>query len=246
MSAVADAPLLEQDTPAPWLVTPSLQLREFGTGTADRNLLVCMHQEPRLRTLLIDDEPLHRHEVAHVFLQRLQAFYRRHEGLGIWCAERLVRLLGSAELNDPLVHELLSPQALAQWSAPRPRFAGWFNLMPMPHAPEEVELGARLVPEVWGTGLALEGGERLLQHAFDHIGAARVWAVCHPEHASVRYCVLSLGFEDRGVMPYGEVPARHYLVDADAWRAHARLPRRERVRRALGRLRAGTHAELAA
>ncbi|MED5621620.1 GNAT family N-acetyltransferase [Ideonella sp. BN130291] len=236
MNALADAPQ-EAVAPPPWLVTPTLRLREFSASWADRQLLVRMHQESRLRRLLIDDEPLHRHEVADVFLQRLQAFYRRHEGLGIWCAERLVRLLGDSELCDPMVRDLLSAEALAQWSEPRPRFAGWFNLMPMPHAPDELELGARLLPDAWGTGLALEGGEQLLHHAFEQLGAARVWAVCHPQHASVRYCVLSLGFEDQGVMAYGEVPARHYLVAADAWRRHMALPRRDRVRRALHQVR---------
>ncbi|MEW6704691.1 MAG: GNAT family N-acetyltransferase [Pseudomonadota bacterium] len=227
-------------TPPPWLSTRTLLLREF--VPADRHDLVRMHQEPRLRALLIDDEPLHRHDVAAEFLHRLQPLYRRREGLGIWRAERLAPLLDAQALADPQLHELLSPEAIAELAAPRPRFAGWFNLMPMPEphgaGPGAVELGARLLPEAWGTGLALEGGEALLRHAFGTLALPRVWAVCHPQHQAVRYCVLSLGFADRGVQPYGEVPARHFVIEREAWQRHHTLPRRARVRAALAALHA--------
>ena len=218
--------------PEPWLVTPKLRLREFADD--DRAELVRMHQDPRVRALLIDDEPLHRHDVVAVFIQRLRELYRRHEGLGIWCAQRMVPVLSEQDLANPEVCAMFSPELLAEYARPQPQFAGWFNLMPMPERDGEVELGSRLLPAAWGTGLAMEGGEQLLRHAFETLALPRVWAVCHPQHESVRYCVLSLGFDDKGVQPYDGKPARHFLIEAASWRAHHALPRRERVRRAMG------------
>ena len=44
--------------------------------------------------------------------------------------------------------------------------------MPMAERPGEVEIGSRLLPLAWGGGLALEGGELLLDHAFERLGPA--------------------------------------------------------------------------
>jgi RimJ/RimL family protein N-acetyltransferase len=101
-----------------------------------------------------------------------------------------------------------------------------------------VELGCRLLPAAWGTGLALEGGERLLDHAFDALRLQRVWALCHPQHDSVRYCVYTLGFCDRGVRPLDGVDTRHFVITRQAWQERRRQPRRERLRRALAQLKA--------
>src|SRR6185295_11578367 len=121
-----------------WARTRRLALREF--GPQDHEALVRMHCEPRLRAHLVDDYPMHDAAVVRVFLERLARIYRRHEGLGIWHAS------------------LVEAQ---------PVFAGWFNLMPMAERPGEVEIGSRLRPQAWGRGLSLEGGELLLDHAFD-------------------------------------------------------------------------------
>jgi RimJ/RimL family protein N-acetyltransferase len=222
-------------TPSPWLTTKRLRLREF--SLADRYALVRMHKNPRVRALLVDDEPLDRHAVVHELIVRLQVLYRQHEGLGIWCAEHMVTALDAADLERPemreKVAEMLSPSALESLLQPRPRFAGWFNLMPMSGQPEEVELGSRLLPEVWGIGLALEGGERLLSHAFDTLGRERVWAVGHIENHSVRYCVTALGFEDRGVRDYEGKSAQYYVIDEPHWRQWRNLSRKHRQRRAV-------------
>ena len=224
-------------TPEPWLRTHRLRLREF--VPQDRMRLVRMHADTRMRALLIDDKPLHRHDVCGLFLARLAELYRRHEGLGIWHAERSVRRFSDAELAEPALRELLSPEALAELARPVPEFVGWFNLMPMPGAGREgeIEIGARLLPAAWGAGLADEGGQGLLRHAFETLGRERVWAVCHPRHESVRGCVLALGFSDAGERPYQGEPAQHYLVTRDEWLAQRTLTRRERLRRALAGMR---------
>ena len=229
------APLAADDRPAPWLRTRRLRLREF--VPRDRQQLVRMHADERMRALLIDDRPLHRHDVCALFLARLAELYRRHEGLGIWHAERSVRRFSDAELADPALRDVLSPEALEELARPTPEFVGWFNLMPMPGREGEIELGARLQPCAWGVGLADEGGEALLGHAFATLGRERVWAVCHPRHDAVRGCVLALGFQDAGVRLYEGEPAHHWLVTRVDWLANQALTRRERLRRAVAGMR---------
>jgi len=189
-----------------WARSRRLALREF--GPEDHEALVRMHREPRLRAHLVDDYPLHDGEVVRVFLARIAQVYRRHEGLGIWHASVL---------------------------GPQPEFAGWFNLMPMAERPGEVEIGSRLLPQFWGGGLAVEGGELLLDHAFDRLGLGRVWGVCHPANRAAQAVLGVLGFEPLGVMAYDGGPACHYRVAASDWPALRAQPRGARLRRALRR-----------
>lgn len=88
------------DTPdtLPWARSRRIALREFGPG--DRDAVLRMHRDARLRALLVDDYPLDDPRVAQLFLDRMALIYRQHEGLGIWHAS----LIG-----------------------PQPAFAGWFD-----------------------------------------------------------------------------------------------------------------------
>jgi RimJ/RimL family protein N-acetyltransferase len=187
-----------------WAHSRRLALREFGPH--DHEALLRMHRDPRLRAHLVDDYPLHRSAVARLFLERIAQIYRRHEGLGIWHAS------------------LLEAQ---------PVFAGWFNLMPMAERPSEVEIGSRLLPQVWGSGLALEGGELLLDHAFDRLGLTRVWGICHPANRSALAVLAALGFDALGLMPYDGGNASHHRIELNAWRVLRNTPRATRLRRAL-------------
>jgi len=190
--------------PLPWARTPRLSLREFGAD--DLDALQAMHRDVRLRALLVDDYPLHDRAVARLFLDRMAALYRRYEGLGIWHATR---------------HE------------PKDRFVGWFNLMPMAERPGEVEIGSRLLPLAWGGGLALEGGELMLDHAFERLHLPRVWGICHPDNRSARAVLAALGFEPQGLMRYDGREAWHALIDLNAWHRARNTPRATRMRRAL-------------
>jgi RimJ/RimL family protein N-acetyltransferase len=187
-----------------WARSRRLALREF--EPRDHDALLQMHRDPRLREHLVDDYPLHESAVVRLFLERIAQLYRRHEGLGIWHAT----LLG-----------------------PEPAFAGWFNLMPMAERPGEVELGSRLLPQAWGSGLALEGCEMLLAHAFDRLALARVWGICHPANRSARAVLAALGFESLGVMPYDGREACHHRIDLNAWAGLRNTPAGTRLRRAL-------------
>jgi RimJ/RimL family protein N-acetyltransferase len=53
-------------------------------------------------------------------------------------------------------------------------FVGWWALLP--GEPGEYEIGYRLRREMWGRGLATEGMRALIDAAFDHLGATRLWA----------------------------------------------------------------------
>jgi RimJ/RimL family protein N-acetyltransferase len=186
--------------------TARLRLREFVAG--DVPALQAMHREPRVRALLVDDYPLDHAAVAAFFVERLQTIYRAQEGLGIWHAER--------RDDDGAWH-----------------FCGWFNLMRMPDDPSRVEIGCRLLPAAWGTGLAVEGGHALLRHAFERLRLAAVWGICRPQHHAVRAVLRTLGFADRGLQPYDGRPAAHFSIDPAQWRAAARVPLRQRVRDAV-------------
>ena len=217
--------------PAPPSTSGRLRLRCFTPD--DRDALVRMHRDPRVRALLIDDMAFDDARFTALFLERLQPFYAAHPGLGIWATEHWV---SSLSVDDPDYDDAvacLSPQALARALQPRPHFVGWFNLMPMPEQPDEVELGCRLVPEVWGGGLAMEGGSLLLDHAFGTLARERVWAVCHPGHGSVHLRLRMLGFEHDGERAYGGVRSSFFKVERAAWQLARELPLAQRRRQAM-------------
>jgi RimJ/RimL family protein N-acetyltransferase len=188
----------------PWAQGKRLILREFRAG--DVPAVAAMHRDPRLRALLIDDFPLQLNRIAAAFVERMTARYRQHEGLGIWHAS--VR-------------------------GPRAAFVGWFSLMPMAGRPGEVEIGARLLPFAWGSGLAQEGGEMLLDHAADDLRLASVWGVCHPDNRSAAALLAVMGFSALGLMPYAGGVASHHRIELNDWREVRNIPAMTRLRRTL-------------
>lgn len=231
---------------ASWILeSDRLRLREF--GAADSDALVRMHSDPRVRALLLDDYPLDVCGVAQQFIDRMQTLYRRHDGLGIWHAERKLPPdpQSLAQARDAVARGELSPSALAWLEEPDWVFCGWFNLMPMPDGSGRVEIGCRLCHDAWGLGLALEGGEALLDHAFGPALSLReVWATCDLRHRSVQLVLQALGFESRGVRPYEGSEAAWYAVESARWAMARQLPRRERQRSALRALAAAPRADL--
>jgi len=187
-----------------WARTRRLALREFGPD--DEDDLVQMHLDPRVSTWLIDDLPLHEPALARRFIQHMAQVYRLYEGVGAW--------------HVTLLH-------------PRPCFVGFYSLMPIARWPGEIELGGRLVPAAWGRGLAMEGGELLLEHAFERLGFDRVWAVCSPDNGSAKLLNAALGFEPLAVAPRPGPPASHWRIDASTWRQRRNESRSVRLRRAL-------------
>ncbi len=218
--------------PPPPPTTPG-RLRLRCLTPADRDLLVAMHRDPRVRALLIDDMAFDDARFSAFFLERLQQFYVDHPGLGLWATEHWVSSLTLDHPDYAEAQACLQPHALARALQPQPEFVGWFNLMPMPDQPDEIELGCRLLPQVWGGGLAMEGGALLLAHAFERLQRERVWAVCHPDHAAVQLRLHMLGFRPDGERPYQGIRASWFLIAADAWQASRVQPLARRRRRAM-------------
>jgi RimJ/RimL family protein N-acetyltransferase len=86
---------------------------------------------------------------------------------------------------------------------------------------------------VWGRGLALEGGEMLLAHAFDDLALTRVWGTCHPRNRSAAAVLLALGFEPLGQRPYDGRSALWFCIALNAWRSLRNTGAGTRIRRAL-------------
>lgn len=208
-----------------------LSMREF--TRADLDDVVSLHKAPRVRDLLIDDVPLNDARVADVFIERLGDYYQAHPGLGIWAAHRWAPALSPEDAKDPEVQATFSAQALAELCTPSPRFVGWFSLVRNTDHPEELEIGGRLMPQAWGSGLVLDGGERLLEQAFDRLGHSHVWGICHPAHRSVHHVMLTLGAVHDGLRPCDGVPSRWFRIDAERWHHARHLPRKVRQREAL-------------
>lgn len=197
---------LPEHPPEPWLVGPRLRLREFCAH--DLSDVMRMHADPRLREHLLDDHPLDKTMTAWHFLVSVSRVYREQEGLGIWHASA-----ADAETQ---------------------RFIGWFNLMPLPARGDgAVELGSRLIPGAWGGSLALEGGEQLLDHAFDALALDRVWATCDPANRSARGCLAALGFSEDGLGDYDGHRGLFACIERSHWLQWRDLPRRQRLRAAL-------------
>lgn len=225
---------LESNAPSPFLNEAGevrLSMRPFTHG--DCSDIVALHRDERVRQLLIDDAPLDQASVAHLFIERIQAYYLDHPGLGIWAADRWAPILGPDELADPEVRATFSDEALQAMSTPSPQFVGWFSLMRNADLPDELEIGGRLMPQAWGSGLVLDGGEQLLDQAFEHLGRSHVWGICHPDHRSVHHVLLTLCARHEGIRPCDGVPSRWFRIDADTWRHARHMPRRTRQREAL-------------
>lgn len=208
-----------------------LSMREF--THADLDDIISLHRAPRMRDLLIDDAPLDDLPTADLFVNRLRDYYLTHPGLGIWAAHRWAPTLSPQDMADPEVQATFSEEALLALSMPIPQFVGWFSLMRNADLPDELEIGGRLLPQAWGSGLVLDGGERLLDQAFDRLGRSHVWGICHPDHRSVHHVLLTLGAVHDGLRPCDGAASRWFRIDADTWRQIRVLPRKVRQREAL-------------
>jgi RimJ/RimL family protein N-acetyltransferase len=198
-----------------WLATDRLWLREFVSW--DYPHLVEMHRDERMNRLLLDRQPFEESSYSLAFIERMLEIYQEYPGLGIWAAERMKLPIAAAELETAEVREVLSDEALVRLSQARPEFIGWFNLMPVPHDLEEIEIGSRLIPAVWGGGYAVEGGDLLLSHAFEKLGRESVWAFTQSDHRAAQFVLFRLGFEAAGEVLYDGKPAQSFRVTESQW-----------------------------
>lgn len=137
------------------LETERLVLRRFTSQDAD--LLVALDADPAVMHFITGGAATPREEVEQEWLPAFLAAYARGDGYGSWAVEE----------------------------KPSRAFVGWYHLRPAPGAaPDEPELGYRLVRAAWGRGLASEGARALVDHAFTTLGAGRVVAECMVVHTA--------------------------------------------------------------
>jgi RimJ/RimL family protein N-acetyltransferase len=87
-----------------------------------------------------------------------------------------------------------SERGLGLWSGTdTDGFAGVWFLIADPDDPDAAELGWRLPRSRWGRGLAVEGARALLDHAFETVGAERVWAETMAVNSQSRRVMEKLG-----------------------------------------------------
>lgn len=207
-------------------VIQTRRLRLTELDASDTGLMAGLHGHPRVEALTIDrDYPMHEPEAAARYIDVMQKFYRLREGLGLWRCDMRV--------DDAAAHAAPSLPAASSW-----RFCGSYTLMPLDHLDGQVELGCRLLPLGWGTGMAVEGGHALLRHAFHRLKLDEVHAFCHPAHRSVKFALLSLGFQAAGRKAVQGHDADVFRVNRLQWQRMTRLPARLRGRMAMAATRA--------
>jgi RimJ/RimL family protein N-acetyltransferase len=90
-------------------------------------------------------------------------------------------------------------------------FAGVWFLTADPDDPTAAEIGWRLPRAAWGRGLAVEGARALLAHAFDTLGAERVWAETMAVNSRSRAVMERLG------MRHTDTEVRHWEDPVPGW-----------------------------
>lgn len=88
------------------------------------------------------------------------------------------------------------PAGLGRFAAEAPDFVGWFGLRPADNVgldPADIELGYRLLPSVWGRGLATKGARLLVRRAFTELALPRVVATTMAVNAGSRRVLEKAG-----------------------------------------------------
>lgn len=75
-----------------------------------------------------------------------------------------------------------------------PRLAGLFSLTPFDDDDALLELGGKLAPGFWGSGVALEAAALLIEHAFGTLDRPRLISAFDPGNRSARVALGRLGF----------------------------------------------------
>ena len=82
-----------------------------------------------------------------------------------------------------------------------------------------LEIGWRLLPEVWGKGYASEAALAMAGFAFDTLATPQLLAVCHQDNADSARVMQRLGMHYRGVERWYNTDTAVYAIDRDQWLA---------------------------
>lgn len=147
------------------LTTSRLSLRRF--EQCDVASLTTLDADPFVMEHISRGQPTPADEIAREILPRWIARYATGSCIGYWAAEHL----------------------------PHRAFIGWFHLRPDKFAPQDMELGYRLMRHVWGQGLATEGSTALMEHAFRSERIVWISARTLVGNTSSRRVLEKCGFE---------------------------------------------------
>jgi RimJ/RimL family protein N-acetyltransferase len=145
------------------LETDRLRLRQFTLD--DQQLLFELDNDPDVMRYLNGGMPTERSEVIEA-LEWWLGYYERGDAYGFWAA------------IDKATEA----------------FVGWFHFRPRRQdGPLEPELGYRLHRATWGSGLATEGSQALIDRGFERFGVERVHAETMVVHAASRRVMEKVG-----------------------------------------------------
>jgi RimJ/RimL family protein N-acetyltransferase len=123
----------------------------------------------------------------------------------------------TAEQSDDLVQRIerhWDERGFGLWAAELRndgRFVGFIGLsVPtfLPAVLPAVEVGWRLAPDVWGQGLATEGGLASIRYGFGTLGLDRIVSIIHPDNIASRRVAEKLDMTVSHTLPHpplGEV-----------------------------------------
>lgn len=141
------------DAAGVFLETPRMVLRRFTITDADA--VFALDNDPQVMRYINGGAPTPRDEVVET-LRWWLGYYQRFAGYGFWAAT------AKGSTDHPSSHA---------------RFLGWFHFRPGPDdGLLEPELGYRIIRDAWGTGLATEGSQALIDKGFREFGVERVRA----------------------------------------------------------------------
>ena len=161
----------------------TLRLELRAFGPGDFDLLWRLDSDPRVMKYIADGKPASRDAVT----QRLKRFIRYptlYPDLGVWRATR--RDTGA--------------------------YIGWFALNYAGKS-TDIEVGYRLLPEVWGRGFATEGAKALVDYGFDDLDLDRIIGVTHPGNKASQRVLMKAGLEDIGWGRYYDRRLRLFAAD---------------------------------
>jgi [ribosomal protein S5]-alanine N-acetyltransferase len=123
---------------------------------------------------------------------------------GLWGDPRVTALVSRVPFDDAMVRERLAVeigrerehgyQYWAIFEVGSGAHAGCCGLKPKDLEAKVLEIGFQLCHRAWGRGIATEAARSVVRHAFDRLGAARLFAGHHPENHGSRRTLEKLGF----------------------------------------------------
>ena len=146
----------------------------------DAPLLYALDSDPEVMRYISKGVPTPLEKITGKVLPKWLRYYETSDHLGFWAA-----------------HERASGD-----------FIGWFHLRPDRFAPEEMELGYRLMRRFWGRGYATEGACALVEKAFTDWGIDRVVAATLVDNTASQRVMEKCGlrFETQFTYPESLLP----------------------------------------